>query len=253
MRTRESVIEVRGLRKSFGQVRALDGLEFSVEAGEIFGILGPNGAGKTTAVECVMGAIKPDSGTLTVLGFNPSTQREPIRRHVGYQLQSTTLPPALKVAEVLRLFAALYADPADPAELLRLVGMEARSRRRIGALSGGERQRLSIATALVGRPRLAVLDELTTGLDPQARRDIWRLIQQVCASGVTIVLVSHALDEVERLCDRMAVIDAGRLKFLGTAAQLRERSQTPGESHLNLEEAYIRLLAHGQPVGLEDS
>lgn len=242
MNTRDPVIRAENLHKAFGHVQALAGVELEVAAGEIFGILGPNGAGKTTAVECLAGTIKPDSGNLSVLGVDPALQREVIRRGVGYQLQATTLPSALKVGEAMRWFAALYPDPADPGELLELVGMSERSQRRIGTLSGGERQRLSIATALVGRPRIAIFDELTTGLDPQARRGIWALVQSIRAGGVTVVLVSHALDEVERLCDRMAVIDQGRLRFAGTPTELRRQVPEQHGESATLEDAYLRLL-----------
>lgn len=245
MSMRNPVIRAENLHKSFGNVQALAGVDLHVAAGEIFGILGPNGAGKTTTVECLAGTIKPDAGALSVLGVDPALQREMIRRHVGYQLQATTLPAALKVGEAMRWFAALYPDPADPVELLELVGMSQRTKRRIGTLSGGERQRLSIATALVGRPRIAIFDELTTGLDPQARRGIWALVHSIRAGGVTVVLVSHALDEVERLCDRMAVIDQGRLRFAGTPAELRRQVLGQHRGGATLEDAYLRLLDAG--------
>lgn len=238
----DEIVRADGLRKAFGSVLAVDEVSFIVAAGEIFGVLGPNGAGKTTVVECLVGAIKRDGGVLTVLGVDPAVERARIREKVGYQLQATALPPTLKVGEVMRMFAALYSTPADTAELLRLVGLDGLRGRRVGALSGGERQRLSIATALVGRPQVAVFDELTTGLDPQARREIWKLVEQVRATGVSVILVSHALDETERLCDRLVVIERGRVKFLGTPSELRDRTRTNDDDRIGLEDAYILLL-----------
>ncbi|MBB5081919.1 ABC transporter ATP-binding protein [Nonomuraea endophytica] len=215
-----AIIEVTDLRKSYGQLSVLEGVSFSVAEGEIFGILGPNGAGKTTTVECVEGLRKPDGGTIRVLGLDPATDGRALREQVGVQLQHTQLPDTIKVWEALDLYAAFYSRPRDWRELLEQWGLADKRNARFGKLSGGQKQRLFIALALIGNPRVAFLDELTTGLDPQARRTTWELIKQVRDSGVTVVLVSHFMDEVEELCDRVAVVDRGRVVALDTPAGL---------------------------------
>jgi len=202
---------------------AVDDISFSVEEGEIFGILGPNGAGKTTTVECVAGLRTPDAGRITVLGLEPQRDAARLRHLLGVQLQEGELPDRLTVAEALRLYASFYTDPADWPELLAELGLTGKQNTRYRKLSGGQKQRLSIALALVGNPRVAILDELTTGLDPQARRDTWELIEQVRARGVTILLVTHFMEEAERLCDRVALIDAGRIVAIDTPAGLVSR------------------------------
>ena len=217
------VIEVTNLRKSYRGNEAVRDVSFSVEPGEIFGILGPNGAGKTTTVECLAGLRRPDGGHLQVLGLDPQHDREQLRRVLGIQLQESELPANIQVDEALELYSSFYADPADWSRLLDELGLADKRRTRFGKLSGGQKQRLSIALALVGNPRIAVLDELTTGLDPQARRDTWQLIENVRASGVTVVLVTHFMEEAERLCDRLAVIDAGRVVAIDTPAGLVAR------------------------------
>ncbi len=206
-----SVIEVTGLTKRYAAQTVLDGVSFSVEEGEIFGILGPNGAGKTTAVECVEGLRRPDGGTVRGLGIYPGADDRTLREQIGVQLQHTQLPENIKVWEALDLYASFYAAPRDWRELVEQWGLADKRDARFGKLSGGQKQRLFIALALVGNPRVAFLDELTTGLDPQARRVTWELIKRVRANGVTVVLVSHFMDEVEELCDRVAVFDRGRI------------------------------------------
>jgi len=218
-----SVIEVRNLRKSYGDTVAADDISFSVAEGEIFGILGPNGAGKTTTVECVEGLRKPDGGEIRVLGLDPRRERAELTQVLGAQLQESQLPAKLRVAEALDLYSSFYRAPADWRALLEVLGLADKGGTPFRKLSGGQKQRLSIALALVGGPRIAVLDELTTGLDPQARRDTWELIERVRDRGVTIVLVSHFMEEAERLCDRVALIDKGRVVELGTPAALAER------------------------------
>jgi ABC-2 type transport system ATP-binding protein len=188
----------------------------SIREGEIFGIIGPNGAGKTTAVECISGLRVPDSGSISVYGHSPQRDRDRIREFVGVQLQESALPPRLKVGEALRLFASFYPDPLDPREVLQSLGITHIERTAFRNLSGGQKQRLSVALALVGNPRIAILDELTTGLDPEARRNTWALIERMRGRGVTVILVTHFMDEAETLCDRLALIDRGRLKALGT-------------------------------------
>jgi len=217
------VISVTDLRKRYGGVVALDGVSFDVDEGEIFGILGPNGAGKTTTVECVAGLRKPDSGSISVLGLDPGRDRDALRLVLGMQLQESRLPEKQTVAEALRLYSSFYPDPADWQGLLADLGLYDKRHARFGKLSGGQKQRVSIALALVGNPKVAMLDELTTGLDPQARRDTWELIEEVRARGVTIVLVTHSMAEAERLCDRVALIDAGRVVAIDTPAGLVSR------------------------------
>ncbi|MFG1841056.1 ABC transporter ATP-binding protein [Micromonospora sp. NPDC049175] len=214
------VIEVTHLKKRYGDLVAVDDVSLAVEAGEIFGVLGPNGAGKTTTVECVAGLRVPDGGGVSVLGLDPRRDAAQLRQRVGVQLQESQLPDRLRVAEALELYASFYRNPADPAALLDKLGLGDKRNTAYKKLSGGQKQRLSIALALVGNPEIAILDELTTGLDPQARRDTWGLIEQVRDSGVTVVLVTHFMEEAERLCDRVAVIDRGRVVALDSPAGL---------------------------------
>ena len=214
------VIEVTDLHKRYGDLVAVDDVSFAVEAGEIFGVLGPNGAGKTTTVECVAGLRAPDAGAVRSLGLDPRRDAAQLRQRVGVQLQESQLPDRLRVAEALELYASFYRNPADPAALIDKLGLASKRNTAYKKLSGGQKQRLSIALALVGNPEIAILDELTTGLDPQARRDTWGLIEQVRDSGVTIVLVTHFMEEAERLCDRVAVIDRGRVVALDSPAGL---------------------------------
>ncbi len=213
-----SIIEVQDIVKQYGGRRVVDGVSFTVDEGEIFGILGPNGAGKTTTVESIAGLRMPDSGTIKVLGLDPVWDRIALREQVGVQLQESELPDQIKVWKALDLFASFYDRAADWAQLLVELGLAQKGDTAFGKLSGGQKQRLSIGLALVGNPRIAILDELTTGLDPQARRDTWQLIEEVRARGVTVVLVTHFMEEAERLCDRIALIDAGRLVALDTPA-----------------------------------
>ncbi|SFY53248.1 ABC transporter ATP-binding protein [Streptomyces sp. F-1] len=219
-----SVIEVTDLRKSYAGRAVVDGVSFAVEEGEIFGILGPNGAGKTTTVECVEGLREPDAGRVRVAGFDPVADHERVARVLGAQLQQSELQPKLTVREALELYASFYPDPADWRPLAERLGLTARLGTRFAKLSGGQRQRLFIALALIGNPRVVVLDELTTGLDPRARRDTWQLIEDVRAGGVTVLLVTHFMEEAQRLCDRIAVLDKGRVAALDTPAGLIRRS-----------------------------
>jgi ABC-2 type transport system ATP-binding protein len=221
-----AVIEVRNLHKAYGDTVAVDDVSFTVQEGEIFGILGPNGAGKTTTVECVEGLRAADRGEISVLGLDPRRDRAELTQQLGVQLQDGQLPDRLKVAEALDLYSSFYRAPADWRALLTVLGLADKAGTTFKKLSGGQKQRLSIALALVGNPRVAVLDELTTGLDPQARRDTWDLIEGVRDRGVTIVLVSHFMEEAERLCDRVAVIDSGRVVAVDTPAALAERVET---------------------------
>ncbi|MGK5743051.1 ABC transporter ATP-binding protein [Micromonospora sp. URMC 103] len=236
------VIEVTNLHKRYGDLVAVEDVSFAVEAGEIFGVLGPNGAGKTTTVECVAGLRVPDGGGVSVLGLDPRRDGAGLRERVGVQLQESQLPDRLRVGEALDLYASFYRDPADPARLVEELGLGDKRNTAYKNLSGGQKQRLSVALALVGNPEIAILDELTTGLDPQARRDAWGLIERVRDRGVTIVLVTHFMEEAERLCDRVAVIDGGRVVALDSPASLvsrvvpeqriRFRPSTPVQDHL---------------------
>jgi ABC-2 type transport system ATP-binding protein len=205
-----TAVEVDRLHKEYGAKVAVEDVSFTVDEGEIFGILGPNGAGKTTIVECIEGLRTPERGTIRVLGLDPRHDRRELRQQVGAQLQESQLPDKLTVAEAISLYSSFYRRPADGAALLETLGLSGQHNRRFRKLSGGQKQRLSIALALIGRPRIAVLDELTTGLDPQARRDTWALIRDIRAQGVTILLVTHLMEEAERLCDRAMLVNARR-------------------------------------------
>ncbi len=209
-------VTVEHLVKKYGRLVAVDDVSFSIHEGEIFGIIGPNGAGKTTTVECISGLRTPDSGSISVYGLSPRKDRNKIREFVGVQLQEAALPPRLKVGEAVRLFASFYSNPLDPDELLESLGIKQFDHSSFKSRSGGQKQRLSIALALVGNPKLAILDELTTGLDPEARREIWGLIERMRDRGVTVILVTHFMDEAERLCDRLALIDHGTVVALDT-------------------------------------
>ena len=215
---------VEHLRKTYPGTVAVDGVSFTVAEGEIFGILGPNGAGKTTTVECAIGLRTPDSGTVCVMGFDPHVDRAQVHAIAGAQLQTSALQPKLRVAEILDLYRSFYRDPADVGELLDALGLREKRSAYYKSLSGGQKQRLSLALALVGRPKIAILDEMTTGLDPQARRDTWELIEGVRDRGVTVVLVTHYMVEAERLCDRVALVDEGRIVALGTPTALAEQA-----------------------------
>src|SRR5262249_27708402 len=219
-------IEVHNLHKHYDGHVAVQDVSFAVERGEIFGIVGPNGAGKTTTVECIEGLRRPDNGTVTVLGLDPRRDRAQLRQRVGAQLQESALPEKIKVWEVLDLYSSFYRTPANWQQLLEDLGLTEQRNLLYSKLSGGQKQRLSIALALVGSPEVAILDELTTGLDPHARRETWDLIEQIRDRGVTVVLVTHFMEEAERLCDRVAVVDGGRVVALDTPAGLVTRAVT---------------------------
>ncbi|AZK92513.1 MULTISPECIES: ABC transporter ATP-binding protein [Streptomyces] len=221
---RGPIVEVSDLRKAYGGRTVVDGLSFTVEEGEIFGILGLNGAGKTTSVECIEGLRVPDSGTIRVAGFDPIADRAEVTQVLGAQLQESALQAKLTVREALQLYSAFYPRPLDWRPLAERLGLTAKLNTRFGMLSGGQKQRLFIALALLGSPRVVILDELTTGLDPRARRDTWSLIEDVRDSGVTVILVTHFMEEAQRLCDRIAVINKGRVGALDTPEGLIGRS-----------------------------
>jgi ABC-2 type transport system ATP-binding protein len=215
------VVTVRGLRKAYGNRVVVDGLDLDVPAGEIVGLIGANGAGKTTTVECIQGLRKPDAGVLRVLGYDPVTQPEQLRPHVGSQLQDSALPDRLRVAEAIALFRTPHGH--DGAELLERFGLTARRRSAFASLSGGERQRLFLVLALLNRPRLVILDELTQGLDPAARRDVWGAVRQLHADGTTVLLVTHEMDEAEALCNRVVAMRGGLVLDTGAPADLVNR------------------------------
>ena len=213
-------LAVRGLRKSYGDVVAVDGLDLEVRAGECFGLLGPNGAGKTTTIEICEGLLAPDSGTVEVLGRRWADGGNSLRARLGIQLQETQLSEKLTVDETVRLFRSFYPAGRAVAEVIGLVQLDEKRGARVGTLSGGQKQRLAIACALVGDPDLLFLDEPTTGLDPQSRRQLWDIIDRFREIGGTTVLTTHYMDEAERLCDRVAIVDHGRVIALGTPRQL---------------------------------
>jgi ABC-2 type transport system ATP-binding protein len=215
-RDQQPAVTITNLVKRYGSFAAVDDVSFSVQEGEIFGIIGPNGAGKTTTVECISGLRAPDSGSISVYGLSPQRDRDRIKEFVGVQLQESALPPRLRVGEALELFASFYDNPLDPQEVIEALGIKQIEHSAFKKLSGGQKQRLSIALALVGSPKIAILDELTTGLDPEARRETWALIERTRERGVTVILVTHFMDEAETLCDRVALINHGRLCELDT-------------------------------------
>ena len=213
-------LSVRNLRKRYKDVVAVDGIDLEVRTGECFGLLGPNGAGKTTTIEICEGLTEPDSGDVEVLGLRWASDAPTLRQRLGIQLQETQLADKLTVAETLRLFRSFYANGPSVTELIGLVRLDEKRDARLAALSGGQKQRLALACALVGDPDLLFLDEPTTGLDPQARRQVWDLIAEFKSSGRTIVLTTHYMEEAERLCDRVAIVDHGKVIGLGSPAQL---------------------------------
>lgn len=212
----EPAVTVQHLVKKYSAFVAVNDVSFSIRSGEIFGIIGPNGAGKTTTVECISGLREPDSGMIRVCGLSPQKDRNEIRKFVGVQLQESALPPRITVRESVELFASFYPDPMNPDDLIESLGIASVRDSQFRRLSGGEKQRLSIALALVGNPRIAILDELTTGLDPEARREVWSLIEGIRKRGVTVILVTHFMDEAERLCDHLALINHGVVRALDT-------------------------------------
>ncbi len=232
-----TAIQIENLRKTYKSRPALDGLSLAVDRGEILGIAGTNGAGKTTLVECASGLRRRDSGVLRVLGMDPQTDRRALQQRIGVQLQESALPDALKVGEAFRLYASLYDDPVDWRALMDEWGLTERRKARFGSLSGGWKQRVFIALALIGRPEVVFLDELTTGLDPAARRTTWRLIERLRDTGLTVVLVTHFMDEAEALCDRVVILAAGRVIASGSPRELIAQTRTD-----SLDSAYLALI-----------
>jgi ABC-2 type transport system ATP-binding protein len=217
-----AVVSVESLRKSYGGVAAVDGVSLEIEAGEIFGMVGPNGAGKTTTMDCMTGMRTPDSGRVSVLGLDPSADRKQLLRLIGIQQQDSELPERMKVREAMELFSSFYDHPEPWPGLLEALDLSEKSEAYFSSLSGGQKRRLFVALSLVCRPTIVFLDELTSGLDPHARRSMWDLVRGLRDAGRTVFLSTHYMDEAERLCDRVAVMDRGRVVALGTPDSLVE-------------------------------
>jgi ABC-2 type transport system ATP-binding protein len=261
--TSDTAIRVRGLRKAYGDVEAVRGVDFDVKAGEVFGLLGPNGAGKTTTVEILEGYRDRDEGEVSVLGVDPWQAPGGHRERIGVVLQHSELPPALTVREVHRMFAGYFRRPRDIDEVIELVGLAEKAGARVKTLSGGQKRRLDLGVALVGDPQLVLLDEPTTGFDPSARRTAWELVRSLRSLGKTIVLTTHYLDEAQQLADRVAVIREGALVRVGTPGELigaspdaeiryheegREVIVTTGEPTRVLAELTARAVAEGREL-----
>jgi ABC-2 type transport system ATP-binding protein len=237
------IVQVEGLRKTYGRLVAVDGISFDVREGEIFGMVGPNGAGKTTTIECLEGLRKPDSGMVRVLGVDPQREGRTLCLRTGMQLQQSNLPDRMQVWEALDLYSSFYPKAADWKKLLTQLGLEEKRNTPFSKLSGGQKQRLFIALALLPDPQLVFLDELTTGLDPQARHAIWDLVRDIRWRGKTVILSTHFMEEAEKLCDRIAILDHGRIVALDTPAALIHS--------LGAEERVVFSLDGSLPTGFE--
>ncbi|HEV3096634.1 MAG TPA: ABC transporter ATP-binding protein [Candidatus Dormibacteraeota bacterium] len=244
-------IVVDGLRKTYGNLVAVDGISFRVKEREIFGLLGPNGAGKTTTVEILEGLRDADDGRATVAGIDVRKEPEKVKSLIGVQLQSSAFFDGLSLLELLDMFAALYGRSVDAMAILKKVDLTEKARSQVNKLSGGQKQRFSIATALVNEPQILFLDEPTTGLDPQARRNLWELAQSIRAEGRTIVLTTHYMDEAETLCDRVAIMDHGKILAMEPPDTLIQRLIDKGfkgervERTANLEDVFLDMTGHG--------
>lgn len=241
----EPAVAVRNLRREYRRAVAVEDVSFVAAPGEVLGILGPNGAGKTTTVETIAGLRAPTSGSVRVRGLDPRRDRAAVRRVLGVQLQNARFHDSLTVDELIALHRSFHRDPRPADEVLEMVDLHAKRRTRFERLSGGQQQRLAVGIALVGRPEIVILDELTTGLDPTARRRVWQAIESL--TGVTILLVSHAMDEIERLCDRVVLLDRGRVRAEGTPDLLKARTGAP-----SLEEAFVALTGRRPDEDAED-
>lgn len=219
----DTVIDTAGLRKVYGKTVALDGLDLEVGRGEVFGIVGPNGAGKTTTIDCIAGMRSPDGGTLSVLGMDPERSASALRRRIGLQQQESELPERIRVSEALELFGTLFGATPDVRGLLQKVGLTDKTGEYFASLSGGQKRRLFVALALVNDPELILLDELTSGLDPRGRRQLWTLVEEARGAGRTVIISTHYMDEAERLCDRVAIVHRGRTVAVDTPKALIER------------------------------
>jgi ABC-2 type transport system ATP-binding protein len=248
---RQVIIEVRDLVKQYGAFQAVKGISFDVYEGEIFGLLGPNGAGKSTSLEIMETLRVKTSGTVRISGFSLDSEPEKIKRIIGVQLQTSGFYPGLKLTELIELFNGLYNESADPMTLLRTVNLEEKASATYKSLSGGQKQRFSIATTLINKPRIIFLDEPTTGLDPQARRNLWELIRDIRRQGTTVIITTHYMDEAEFLCDRVAIMDEGRIVAIDSPGKMIDDLLEQGfQRHrevkgANLEDVFIAMTGHG--------
>ncbi|MCU0380194.1 MAG: ABC transporter ATP-binding protein [Chitinophagaceae bacterium] len=248
---RQVIIEVRDLVKQYGAFQAVKGISFEVYEGEIFGLLGPNGAGKSTSLEIMETLRIKTSGTVRISGFSLDSEPEKIKRIIGVQLQTSGFYPGLKLTELIELFNGLYNESADPMALLRTVNLEDKASANYKSLSGGQKQRFSIATTLINKPKIIFLDEPTTGLDPQARRNLWELIRDIRRQGTTVIITTHYMDEAEFLCDRVAIMDEGRIVAIDSPGKMIDDLLERGfQRHremkgANLEDVFIAMTGHG--------
>jgi ABC-2 type transport system ATP-binding protein len=244
---KDNIITVKDLRKTYGDFTAVNGVSFEVKKGEIFGILGPNGAGKTTTLEMLESLREQDSGSIKVAGVDVCKEREAVKSVIGVQLQASSFFDNLSLVELINFFATLYKTKVDPFEVLKEVELEDKAKARVKTLSGGQKQRFSIASALVNKPKVLFLDEPTTGLDPQARRHLWNLIEEIRSKGMTILITTHYMDEAEVLCDRVAIMDAGEIIDIDTPHNLVNKLLKKGFKkekviqEANLEDVFLDL------------
>lgn len=244
------IISVKNLTKKYGQFEAVKGISFEVYEGEIFGLLGPNGAGKSTTLEVIETLREKTSGEVMVDGFNVEKDAEDIKMVIGVQLQTSGFYPNLNLIELINLFSGLYNEPVNAMELLKSVSLEDKAKNKFKELSGGQKQRFSIATTLINKPKIIFLDEPTTGLDPQARRNLWDLITDIRSKGTTVILTTHYMDEAEKLCDRIAIIDSGKIIAMDTPDKLIDDLVATGFERpkevkkANLEDVFIKLTGH---------
>lgn len=216
------MVDVKNLSIRYGDIKAVDDVSFFVDKGEIFGIIGPNGAGKTSTIECIEGLRTPESGSVSVTGLDPQKDRQKLYNVIGVQLQETSFQEKIKVWELCRLFSSMYESPRDYNELLERFGLGDKKKAKVVKLSGGQKQKLSIILSLIGKPQILFLDELTTGLDPEARRTMWGLIKSLRDEGITIIMTTHFMDEAEHLCDRIALMIGGKINAIDTTANLKK-------------------------------
>lgn len=244
------IISVKDLHKKYGSFHAVKGISFDVNEGEIFGLLGPNGAGKSTTLEIIETLREKTSGSVTVGGVDLDTDPNEIKKMIGVQLQTSGYYPNLNLTELISMFAGLYNQPTDPIALLKTVNLEDKAKAKFKELSGGQKQRFSIATTLINHPKIIFLDEPTTGLDPQARRNLWDLIKDIRAKGTTVIITTHYMDEAEVLCDRVAIIDSGKVIALDSPDRLIDELVASGferpkqVKNANLEDVFIHLTGH---------
>lgn len=250
-----TIISVNNLVKNYGQFQAVKGISFDVFEGEIFGLLGPNGAGKSTTLEIIETLREKTSGTVIVDGFDLDKQPQEIKKIIGVQLQTSGYYPGLNLLQLIELFCGLYNRDVDPMELLEMVNLKDKAKAKVKELSGGQKQRFSVATTLINEPRIIFLDEPTTGLDPQARRSLWELVRNIRARGTTVIITTHYMDEAEYLCDRVAIIDSGKIIAMDAPDKLIDELiatgfERPKEMKMaNLEDVFIKLTGHSLREG----